>query len=621
MRELFRAFPYEEWRVGQREIAERIFSNSLVGKTTLVEYPTGAGKTIAVLVGSLEAAKRLDKRVLYLARTKNEAQAPFREVRRLIRRGASIRMSFFRSKKEMCALRNIEKLDYEEFLNQCKFLRDNNLCVYYKNALELDYNKAHFIITHASNPLEFIEMCKLIKVCPYEVARILAKEADIIIGTYSYLFDHKTRENFLNPLGLSLNDLIVIIDEAHNLPNTLIDMYTLSVTEGLVKAAQKEVKEYFSGSDLIALGNMIKGFLAYFRDIKKVLMKDEKYEIVLPVDEFLAYVSKPDNLDELVGKLIAHKYAREGIIKSYLLSLSAFVNKVYEHKDGYVLYADYKEGILKLSCECVIPAYETHEIFENVTSSILMSGTLPPKDYLSLMLGLPEDNIDELRIYDETLFKNRRVIIVKGVTTRYKDRTERMFRKIGKYIDLIFQEAPSGVTMAVFPSYDVLKFVRPYIESKPLFIERQDTKIEELESKVEEFDKLLVLAVASGKVVEGVELTKEGKSLIKVVIIAGMPFPEPTLPIKYLQIYLSSKLKDKNKAWEIVFLVPTIIKIRQAAGRAIRSRHDKALIIILDERFLDKRVEKYCEDLYKSAFIANSPEELLKNLRAFYEKT
>jgi len=615
---LFESFPYREWRIGQKEIAEKIYESTQRGNIVLVEYPTGAGKTIAVLIGALEAALENDKTILYLARTKNQAQAPFRELRRLIRRGANLRVSVFRNKKEMCALKNIEHLGYEEFLNQCRFLREGGFCEYYKRTMDMELSKADFIISHSTSPLDFIEMSKRAGLCPYEVARALAKRANVIIGTYRYLFDERTRENFLGPLGLSVKDLIVIIDEAHNLPNSLSDMYSYSISEVAVQRAMREIRGYFKGYELETLGRMITSLRMFIKRVKRSRLNQG--ERLLSTEEFIAHVAKPAEAEKLIGRLLVAKYLREGSMKSYAFNVYLFINSVYKGGESHVLYMNLEDGVAQLHNKCLIPAHETRDLFNELHSCILMSGTLPPKDYLSLMLGIPDNRIIECRIRSFLPKENRLVLVCSDVTTRYSERSEYMYKKIANYIDAIYDAVPKGVLLAVFPSYDVMKVVRIYLTLENLVVERQDTKIEDIEKLVSIADKLLILAVAGGKVVEGVEFIKGKKSLVSAVIIAGMPFPEPNIPNRYLLEILMRKLGDKSKAWDIVFLVPAVTKVRQAAGRAIRFRSDRAVVVVLDRRFYDKRISEYSEDLYENLALVNNVEDVVKALHRFYEK-
>ena len=80
-----------------------------------------------------------------------------------------------------------------------------------------------------SDPLhvdELVEMSKThiengqkTQTCPWKAARNAAKEAQVIVCDYNHLFIEGVRTASLKAMGLRLDDLVVIVDEAHNLPD------------------------------------------------------------------------------------------------------------------------------------------------------------------------------------------------------------------------------------------------------------------------------------------------------------------------------------------------------------------------------------------------------------------
>src|SRR5439155_8809903 len=76
-------------------------------------------------------------------------------------------------------------------------------------------------------------------VCPHKVAMDAASRANLVVCDYNYLFS-EILERFLPRLGRSLDELVVIVDEAHNLPDRIRDHLggDLSVPD-LLKAAKE----------------------------------------------------------------------------------------------------------------------------------------------------------------------------------------------------------------------------------------------------------------------------------------------------------------------------------------------------------------------------------------------
>ena len=54
-----------------------------------------------------------------------------------------------------------------------------------------------------------------------ESSREAAPRADVIVGDYNHLFNDSVRDNSLEAMKLELDDIIVIVDEAHNLPDRI----------------------------------------------------------------------------------------------------------------------------------------------------------------------------------------------------------------------------------------------------------------------------------------------------------------------------------------------------------------------------------------------------------------
>lgn len=74
--------------------------------------------------------------------------------------------------------------------------------------------------------------------CPYYVTKELTSKADIVLMPYNYFFDLKlgTRMNVV------IRDNIVIIDEAHNVPDTVEELNSFKLNSNALMVAFKELK-------------------------------------------------------------------------------------------------------------------------------------------------------------------------------------------------------------------------------------------------------------------------------------------------------------------------------------------------------------------------------------------
>lgn len=73
---------------------------------------------------------------------------------------------------------------------------------------------------------DLVHLGKSMRTCPYYGSRSMVPVADLVVLPYQSLLSKASRES----LGLNLKNNIVIIDEAHNLADSLISMYDSRIT-------------------------------------------------------------------------------------------------------------------------------------------------------------------------------------------------------------------------------------------------------------------------------------------------------------------------------------------------------------------------------------------------------
>ncbi|KAL4583896.1 hypothetical protein LXL04_008481 [Taraxacum kok-saghyz] len=88
--------------------------------------------------------------------------------------------------------------------------------------------------------------------CPYYGSRSMVPAADLVVLPYQSLLSKSSRES----LGLSLKNSVVIIDEAHNLADSLISMYDSKVTLSQLELVNSSLRGYFERfRNLLGPGN------------------------------------------------------------------------------------------------------------------------------------------------------------------------------------------------------------------------------------------------------------------------------------------------------------------------------------------------------------------------------
>lgn len=109
-------------------------------------------------------------------------------------------------------------------------------CVYYQNTLSTPLSSA--LPPAAYTIPEFQRACKDRGLCPYFASRSLGEVADIIVCAYNYILDPK----FSPAISQYLDDRTVILfDEAHNLESATTDAYSMSLSYSAVESCKRQL--------------------------------------------------------------------------------------------------------------------------------------------------------------------------------------------------------------------------------------------------------------------------------------------------------------------------------------------------------------------------------------------
>ncbi len=590
-----RLLPYAEWRPGQRDLAFAVEEAVSSGRVLLVRYPTGTGKTLAVLAGSLAAALNEELTVFYAVRTITQFQAPLRELHRLSEI-VSLRAVALVSKQRLCPLRGMSSLSYDEFLRYCSYLSSRHECPFAKTHESPDtLEDVPTILT----PVVLRKLSKRTGVCPYALAIKSCRDARVIVGTYSYMFDPEVARTFLAETGLSLDRLVIIVDEAHNLPDYLSSTLSAELKRSWVKGAKREVLKVYRGEGRDQLLEGLSRLERYMTALEKKA-KDSPVEVS---SSDILSLSPPLAMLEEAARAVEARYAREKLpLRTYLRRVYKFMKRITEANPRYVTVGLVDEEF-KLVHACASPAHAVAETFRSSHSVIMMSGTLPPREIIEFYTGVEPSRVKEIAM-PNPFAKNVTLVCTLGISSRYSERGEELYKAMATAIDAVYASVRHGVVLAVFPSYDFMKRVRLHLQSTPVFIERETTSLSDIERAILNHDRLLVLVNAWGKVAEGIEFTASGRSIVRAVVMAGLPVPEPTPVRKKTCELMSIFLSSREKGFEYTFLIPAAMKLIQAIGRGVRGPQDKLFVAVLDERVKTESVKKYIESYgYKVNFI------------------
>lgn len=603
-------FPYPKYRIGQREAVEAIVKSVTSMEALALSAPTGFGKTVCILY----ALKKLRvDRVLYAVRTRNEIQPPLREAVKL-----GYKPVFLISKKNTCPLLLESKsLPLEDFWENCKILREERECEYFENSSRISGEEVwETLKLGVKGPYRVIRELVSLRLCPYYTLKSVIDYSDLIIVTYPYIFNPVIREYTFE--NVELEHAVLVVDEAHSLID-LADIIEKKLSTRRVENAIRELEVYTPTLTL---------YIEKLRELENLWETLPSGRGYTSTDKnvVLEVLGEPQEWYDIAQEirykklLEADSTSRKASVRVHTLSIAIFLDLL--KTEEFQLFTTVKRGEKQLTVKLVDPSLIVGPPLTSVGSLILSSGTLPPKSFFVEVLGVDRSfrELDvELEYGPVFPLENRVTIVLTYVTSKFTRRSESLYEKYAEVVRDTFKNTPQ-ITLVVYPSYEFMdNVVKKLRKLDNVIVEGEDTKISEVVEEASKREKILINAVAGGKLCEGVEILKStGESLIKTVIIAGIPYPQPDDYLEKMLENLSRKI-GREKAWDHLVRDTAVVRVKQALGRALRSERDKALFILADYRFMDGRVRSKLKLAYNTiATTHNQYLEMLDRLSSEY---
>ncbi|MCX8151160.1 MAG: DEAD/DEAH box helicase family protein [Candidatus Bathyarchaeota archaeon] len=599
-KEVTEYFPYPSIRPHQAQFISTVFNGVRDRRSVLIEGSNGLGKTISSLSSILPTAINKKLKVLYVARTHRQHERVIEELKAISKKHPVTGISL-RGRNEMCLNKSESRKahDAKSLMELCELLKAKGECPYYNNN-ERTYEYLQFQQQISSRPyqsLEIIRACKKKSICPYELVKSAVSDVTVIALSYLYVFDPDIRNAFLKNLETPLQKIILVVDEAHNLPETAIEISSSSLSIYVMRQAELEAKRfgYEEAASFARLLYAETEKLAASISREEKLSPDFLTKIVRDKAGILAPRSFFQSLNE-TGLAIKKTLLSEGKHpRSYLHSMSDFLLRWMDTADdeSYIaLISKYftreNTQTAKLEIAALDPSKTTQPVFSSTYANVVMSGTLQPLEAYMKITKLPENTIQHIA---PSPFPKEHILsaVCLGVSTAMESRTPAMYQTLVKRITEVVANTP--VNTGVFAaSFEVLRaLLEAGLEEalkKPLYCERRGMSSKANEHLVAAFKEhalkggAVFLGVQGGRTSEGVDFP--GNQMNSVVIV-GVPYAEPTPRVK-AQIEYYEKCFPKFGR-EYGYVLPAMKKASQTAGRPIRTLEDKGAIIFLDYRY------------------------------------
>lgn len=572
MKDLQFPFPYRE---GQREIVSGVYHTVSSKKTLFVQAPTGVGKTMSAIFPSVRAiGEGKGETLFYLTAKTITGTVAWEAFHTLRENGLKFKVTAITAKEKLCFLDSPECTPEKCPYAKGHFDRVND-AVYELWTTEEVYSR-EVIRAHAEKW----------QVCPFEMCLDLSVWVDGVICDYNYAFDPNVHLKRFFGENIS-GDYIFLIDEAHNLVERGREMYSAEISRQTLFTLRKKIRKHFPKLAR-ALDKASRQMLELEEDLKA---SQNPYQVlsnpgVLPV----TFLTISGELEEILEEKNLEEELRKEILEFYFV-VRDFLNVSELVDENYVVYTEcFGENDFRLRLFCVNPAANLSEYLKKGRSAVFFSATLFPMLYYRELLTT---ETDAYGIYVQSPFsaKNRRILIGSDVSSRYTRRNHTEYRKIAEYISRCVWQR-QGNYMVFFPSYRLMEDVYQVYEEEfsvdwvRCIRQNSDMTEREREEFLEEFQSregtLVGFCVLGGIFSEGVDLT--GESLIGAIIV-GTGLPQIGSEREILKEYYDRK---KQSGFDYTYRYPGMNKVLQAAGRVIRTKEDRGVILLLDDRFLGR---------------------------------
>ncbi len=606
-------FPYREARLGQEILMKEVYRVASRGGSLFACAPTGIGKTVSTLFPAVHAMGegKCDK-IFYLT-GKNTAATAAAEAAALLGRGGALRTVVLTAKERLCPNRLLCRAD-----SRCGRARSGGKVE--AAALSLVAEEKVLI-----TPDKIAAKAKEYGVCPHELSLDVSLFCDVIVGDYNYLFDPMVRlKRYFSAKGRWL----FLVDEAHNLPDRLREMYDGELSLAALSSCYEAlVAEEDKGKLARALDLAIR----YFREAIAPLGRDGEKTGGERAEVGNFYRELPEGLHPVLSELYIALEKRvrrkEGIspslrkfLRDFKQELKRILCILTEYGEGFrLLCAVDDRGNARIRTLCLDTATPARHALSLGGGAVFFSATLHPLSFYRDLLGgdVSSPLVEVPSPFDR---ENLSIAVLDKISTRYTDRADSLF-EVAEAIRVTV-EARRGNYMVFCPSFPYMESLLPVFSSlcKDVRVQAQGRymKQEERRAFLRAFEDtgepVVAFCVLGGIYGEAVDLL--GDRLIGAVIVGvGMPFPD----LLREQIALYFRDKSEN-GMEYAYVYPGMNRVLQAAGRVIRSENDRGAVVLIDDRFSSPLYRAIFPSHWHSLHYVGNNRSLRELLRRFWER-
>ncbi|MGJ8650617.1 MAG: ATP-dependent DNA helicase [Opitutaceae bacterium] len=567
---------FTDLREGQAELFETLEKASLQSKTVLLEAPTGFGKTGIVLEHALRQMQSgLYERCIYLTSKSTGQLETIRQLRGMI--GDQVRYIQMRNRHEhaidSAAHTCTGDAQCNEDLGQRWLEAGIHPPELFQDAtFSLERSKALGAETG---------------VCPYALTKGCLPFAEIWIGDSNYIFAPASQSVFLEQQGFDPAKTLLIIDEAHNLPDRVADALSVQINTGELLFALEELRAAGAPRRLISIGNELSRCIDAQKS-DQALSGNAAYELLDLCEDFTRQLKEAHFEYEQIAPFALDLIWRIPELAQRLAEPS------HEWHHWIPRANTFETTCLDASkwiARCIQP----------FGSSLLMSATLQPIQSFRDSCGLTKEGTTLAIGHAPWRDHAYDVAIDCRVDTRYTQR-EKYYETTARTIAALIAQSPAVPVAVFFASYLYAENIQAYLNAidpaARVMLQPRGVDLAAQETFIDEgllmADSLFLILGSS--YAEGVD--KLGGQ-INTVMIVGPALPEVNSVQKAKMDAHPSLSRDEN--FRDVYIIPAMRRIHQALGRIVRAPGQRAKVLLHGKRYAEAAYKEQLAPEYQDA--------------------
>jgi len=551
---------FETLRPGQAELFHTLHQAALQAKVVLTQAPTGFGKTGIILEHALKHMQDgLYDRCIYLSSKSTGQLETIRQLKKMI--GHDMRYIQMRNRHE-------HRIDSERHSCSGDETCDAEIGQHWQEAAlkpsEL-FIDGTFELSHAK------EIGPDTGICPYSLTKACLPYAEIWIGDSNYVFAPDSRSVFMDALGFDPQRTLLIIDEAHNLPDRTADSLSVELCSADLLFAIEELRQHGAPRRLLATANELCRWI-------DSLSADQ------PLNGNQLYMGQ-DLCEDFADQLqsAAFDYEATAPFALQLIWSIPRLAETFAAPTQQFLHWTPQPG--RLSATCLDASDWIANCLAPFAGTVMMSATLAPFDHFRESCGLTQQSVTIAQAQAPWRDDAYKVAIDCRIDTRLRSR-ERYYEATARTVAQFSDHSPGTPIAVFFASYQYAENIQAYLEAldPSLRVQRQTRGLDLSEQSSFIAECLLtsdvLFLILGSSFAEGID---QLGGVVDHIMIVGPALPEVNLIQKTrIENHASFSRED---AFRDVYIRPAMRRIHQALGRIVRAPGQSARVLLHCKRF------------------------------------